>query len=171
MNWKSLFPSRILSRGREYYLDGSIEKYEETQDCIQAEVVGTQLYKVKISLSDNEVSQMECECPYAQDGKACKHMAAVLYRHSEELKSPAESQRMHDSKTFDDKDLYFFTGTTESYERKKAAVTKMVMKSDEETVRNYLVSVLMESDNYLLRFKTITDVCSQGDVQQYIERV
>ena len=40
----------------------------------------------------------------------------------------------------------------------------MVMKSDEETVRNYLVSVLMESDNYLLRFKTITDVCSQGDV-------
>lgn len=40
----------------------------------------------------------------------------------------------------------------------------MVMKSDEETVRNYLVSVLMESDNYLLRFKMITDVCSQGDV-------
>lgn len=62
---------------------------------------------------------MECECPYAQDEKACKHMAAV---------------------------------------------TKMVMKSDEETVRNYLVSVLMESDNYLLRFKMITDVCSQGDV-------
>lgn len=62
---------------------------------------------------------MECECPYAQDGKACKHMAAV---------------------------------------------TKMVMKSDEETVRNYLVSVLMESDNYLFRFKTITDSCSQGDV-------
>lgn len=62
---------------------------------------------------------MECECPYAQDGKACKHMAAV---------------------------------------------TKMAMKSDEETVRNYLVSVLMESDNYLLRFKMITDVCSQGDV-------
>lgn len=29
----------------------------------------------------------------------------------------------------------------------------------------------MESDNYLLRFKMITDVCSQGDVQQYIERV
>ena len=45
-----------------------------------------------------------------------------------------------------------------------AAVTKMAMKSDEETVRNYLVSVLMESDNYLLRFKMITDVCSQGDV-------
>lgn len=38
------------------------------------------------------------------------------------------------------------------------------MKSDEETVQNYLVSVLMESDNYLLRFKMITDVCSQGDV-------
>lgn len=38
------------------------------------------------------------------------------------------------------------------------------MKSDKETVRNYLVSVLMESDSYLLRFKTITDVCSQGDV-------
>lgn len=41
MNWKSLFPSRILSRGREYYLDGSIIKYEETQDGIQAEVAGT----------------------------------------------------------------------------------------------------------------------------------
>ena len=36
--------------------------------------------------------QMESECPYAQDGKACKHMAVGLYRHSEELKSPAESQ-------------------------------------------------------------------------------
>ena len=38
------------------------------------------------------------------------------------------------------------------------------MKTDEETVRNYLVSVLMESDNYLFRYKKITDVCSQGDV-------
>ena len=171
MSWKSLFLSRILSRGREYCLDGAIKKYEESQDCIQAEVAGTQLYKVKILLSGNEVDRMECDCPYAQDGKACKHMAAVLYRHSGELKSHVESQRMHDAKTFDDNDLYIFVGTTESYERKKAAVTKMVMKSDEETVRNYLVSVLMESDNYLLRFKTITDVCSRNDVQQYIERV
>lgn len=40
MNWKSLFLSRILFRGREYCLDESIEK-------------------------------MECDCPYAQDGKTC----------------------------------------------------------------------------------------------------
>ena len=31
------------------------------------------------------------------------------------------------------------------------------MKSDEETVRNYLVSVLMESDNYLLRVQSVAD--------------
>ena len=30
-------------------------------------------------MNDREIEEMECTCPYAEDGNYCKHMAAVLY--------------------------------------------------------------------------------------------
>ena len=35
-------------------------------------------------VNNGEVTDMYCSCPYALDGKNCKHMAAVLYEWSED---------------------------------------------------------------------------------------
>lgn len=157
MNWKSLFSSKILSRGRESCRENTIKKYEETEDHITAEIAGTDLYTVNISLENGEISQMECTCPYAQDGKACKHMAAALYRHSGELDEP---------------ELFGYIDTVEVYEQRQEAIRSMVYDADEETVREYLSEILMEEEKYLLRFKAMTDVDLNGfSLQQYAQQI
>ena len=78
-NWKKLFSKTILDRGYEYYLEGAVENIDKEDDVISATVSGTELYKVEIYLDKGEVNDMECDCPYAEGGNYCKHMAAVLY--------------------------------------------------------------------------------------------
>ena len=46
---------------------------------------------MEIFLEDGEVAEMYCSCPYAEEGKNCKHMAAVLYEWSEEEKQGTAS--------------------------------------------------------------------------------
>ena len=84
MNWERLFTKQILNRGYDYYLDGAVKNMESSKDTIAAKVTGTEEYDVKISIDKGEVEDMYCSCPYASDGKNCKHMAAVLYEWSEE---------------------------------------------------------------------------------------
>lgn len=50
----------------------------ETDGIATAEVSGSQIYHVKICRSGEGVSGMLCDCPYADRGENCKHMAAVL---------------------------------------------------------------------------------------------
>lgn len=56
---------------------------EISDDIIRADVIGSEDYEVEISLSNGEVTDMYCSCPYALDDRNCKHMAAVLYEWSE----------------------------------------------------------------------------------------
>ena len=78
-NWKNLFRKTILDRGYGYYLEGAVEDISREDDVISATVSGTELYEVEIFLDHDEVYDMDCDCPYAEDGNYCKHMAAVLY--------------------------------------------------------------------------------------------
>ncbi len=32
-------------------------------------------------MDGHTITHMDCNCPYAEDGKHCKHMAAVLYEY------------------------------------------------------------------------------------------
>ena len=48
-------------------------------DEVNAVVSGSDDYEVSIYLSDGEIEDMYCDCPYASDGNNCKYMAAVLY--------------------------------------------------------------------------------------------
>lgn len=78
-HWKHLFKPLILERGWDYYQDSRVRILQKSQDSVQAEVAGSDDYEVEIYLSDDEVVGMECNCPYAEGGEHCKHMAAVLY--------------------------------------------------------------------------------------------
>ena len=78
-DWMKLFPARILYRGQEY-CDSELVKITSADDGrIEAVVEGSESYSVRIDLEDGEAKQMRCDCPYASDGRRCKHMAAVLF--------------------------------------------------------------------------------------------
>ena len=79
LNWKPLFRSHILERGREYAKYGAVRDLAKTDDSISAVVQESEYYKVRIRYSGTEITDGYCSCPYASKGEWCKHMAAVLY--------------------------------------------------------------------------------------------
>lgn len=77
INWRHLFSRSVLQRGLNYYYDGSVENFNIDGASAKAEVQGRECYYVLIKFVDPRRLYMECDCPYAQDGHRCKHMAAV----------------------------------------------------------------------------------------------
>ena len=77
--WKDRFQPHILERGLAYFDEGRVSELERTEDGYTATVKGTEEYEVEILLEGDSIEDMFCDCPYAEDGTACKHMAAVLF--------------------------------------------------------------------------------------------
>lgn len=77
--WRDLFQNHILDRGWDYYESGCVQDVQTTTGGFESDVEGTEDYHVKIRLQEKRIVNMSCECPYAEDGNHCKHMAAVLY--------------------------------------------------------------------------------------------
>ncbi len=92
--WKNLFAQTIRSRGLEYYNTGCVEDLEWDEDVhiLTATVQGSVPYEVEIHFASDTmtVDAMFCDCPYADGGDHCKHMAAVLYEFSEQKRFPTE---------------------------------------------------------------------------------
>lgn len=79
-HWKELFPPHIWQRGLNYYRDGNILDIHYRGGMIVAEIEGSDVYTVSVSL-DKKTNRMEyysCDCPYGEDGTPCKHLAALL---------------------------------------------------------------------------------------------
>lgn len=74
-SWKKLFEQKIRTRGKEYAYY-YVSDYVANENGYSATVNGSDKYKVYVSI---DYKNMSCSCPYAKDGKYCKHMAAVLY--------------------------------------------------------------------------------------------
>ena len=125
-NWKKLFSKTILDRGYEYYLEGAVENIDKEDDVISATVSGTELYKVEIYLDNGEVNDMKCDCPYAEGGNYCKHMAAVLYE--------------------------FEDAGSDINPAVKETVTDMVNAADEAVVKAFLAEILKNDDKLKQRF-------------------
>jgi hypothetical protein len=64
-----------FERGRKYYLQGRVTEYAENDSFIEAVVIGTNLYKVRLSKAD---FTSECECKEFNGEEFCKHQVAVL---------------------------------------------------------------------------------------------
>ncbi len=95
-SWKNWFPSHILGRGLAYFDEGRVSDQERTEDGYTATVEGTEEYEVEILLDGDSIEDMICDYPYAEDGNACKHMAAVLFAaaaaESSKEKAPAKKE-------------------------------------------------------------------------------
>ena len=165
MNWKRLFATHILERGYDYYLENTVENIDISEDIIRADVIGSEDYEVEISVNNGEVTDMYCSCPYALDGKNCKHMAAVLYEWSEDAE---EEESTKEGNT----DLFRPAYTINAYKKKVAAVEELVSGATEAEVRSFLVAVLAEDEKLLLRFhNTINRQVTREDIDNYIRQV
>ena len=78
-SWKNWFQPHILERGQTYFDEGRVSDLERTENSYTATVEGTEEYEVEILLDGDSIEDMICDCPYAEDRNACKHMAAVLF--------------------------------------------------------------------------------------------
>lgn len=119
MNWKKLFAMHILERGYDYYLENLVKNIDISEDIIRADMIGSDDYEVEISINNGEVTDLYCSCPYALDGRNCKHMAAVLYEWSE---GEEEEETSNEVNT----DLFQPVYTINSYKKKVAAVEEFV---------------------------------------------
>lgn len=165
MNWKRLFATHILERGYDYYLENTVENIDISEDIIRADVIGSEDYEVEISVNNGEVTDMYCSCPYALDGKNCKHMAAVLYKWSEDAGEEEAAKKVNT-------ELFQPSYTINAYKKKVAAVEELVSGATEEEVRSFLVAVLAEEEKLLLRFhNTINKQVTREDIDNYIRQV
>lgn len=119
MEWKGLFKSHILERGFGYYIEGSVVDIDISENNIRAQVSGSDLYDVEIEMENDEIIDMHCNCPYANDGKKCKHMAAVLFEYEE----------------FDDNN------------DSSKSIEDMVNNADESVVRAFLTDILEDNES------------------------
>ena len=166
MKWEKLFATHILERGYDYYIDDAVENIDISEDCIRADVVGSEDYEVEISINNGEVADMYCSCPYASDGRNCKHMAAVLYEWSEGEEEKKNSDK-ESRNWFQPRD-----NMIETYKNKVATVEKLVSDTTEEEVRSFLETVLVEDERLWLRFRnTINKQVTKEDVNYYIRQV
>lgn len=79
VEWKKYFQPHILERGRKYYREGRVVELSDRDSNITACVEGSEPYGVEIEYSGKDIEYMSCDCPYAEGGDNCKHMAAVLF--------------------------------------------------------------------------------------------
>ncbi len=134
MEWYTLFKQHILDRGIEYFEDERVRDYNYCDNEIIARVDGTELYDVHILLDDEEVLDMHCSCPYAEEGHHCKHMAAVLF---------AFERMLYKRDSEMDIEMLPPFSWDEKFQKEKQEVFDLVSKIPEEKVRDLLVGFVL----------------------------
>lgn len=165
MNRKNLFSKTILDRGRKYYSDGAVEDIDISDKLITAAVGGSEDYEVEITLSNGEIEDMYCSCPYAADGEYCKHMAAVLYKWSEGKSSPK-------SDTNNDDILFKPAHTAKSRAERHTAVERLIADADEYLIYSFLADALTDNETLCLQFyNTINRQSIKVDLKIYFKQI
>lgn len=82
--WEKLFANKILNRGLELYMRGKCIILEESEASayvqVESENRSKYFYDVDFDFEPRTGTfEMNCDCPYAEEGNYCKHMAAAIY--------------------------------------------------------------------------------------------
>ena len=123
-NWRTFFNKKIMTRGQDCFNRGLVDDLEYDDTHISAVVCGSEDYDVSIRLDDGEVTDMDCTCPYAEDGNDCKHMAAVLLAYESETKTAA------------------------IHKAYKLTSAELVQAADEDTLREFVLGII-KNDRHL----------------------
>ncbi len=93
--FEQLIHERILKRGLSYFKEGAIADFSEISTGeYEAIVSGTEEYTVQLEISNNTITEHNCDCPYDL-GPVCKHVVAVIFHLQQdelELNQPSISK-------------------------------------------------------------------------------
>ena len=64
-------------RGTAYFCDGAVQSLTDVRNGIEAVVLGSYLYDVKLLVGAGTKLKYSCSCPVGMDGDFCKHCVAV----------------------------------------------------------------------------------------------
>lgn len=126
MRWEHLFQTHILLRGMELFERCAVHHLQKKEDRIEAVVEGGRRYEVEIKYQQGEVTGLYCDCPHAEEGNHCKHMAAVFYAEQE---APEET--------------YVVNG--ELADEEIAFIRARLQEESEETLRRLLFDLLVRN--------------------------
>jgi uncharacterized Zn finger protein len=93
--FEKVIDETILKRGLAYFKSGAITDFSEISNGeYEAIVSGTEEYTVQLEISNNTITEHNCDCPYDM-GPVCKHVVAVIFHLQQdklELNEPSISK-------------------------------------------------------------------------------
>lgn len=156
MIWKNLFSHDILNRGRSYYKNNKVKNLKNTdENHYTANVRGTKNYNISVEITDDRVSEIECDCPYSQSGYYCKHMAAVLFAIDDDMKKKQQELQQKELAA-PKKRIYPFKKNPEKSDSEKyqyfdlGKITKDILIYDD----TYKKATEILQNNQITNFKT-----------------
>lgn len=151
MEWEDVFQSQILDRGYDYYQRGLVTNLKRTSDGVQATVKGSKTYHVTVSVQNGQVVDAECNCPYAQGGKYCKHMAAVMFA------------------SFPDDEI---GETSRKSQPTGLGVVQLVLSATEQQVRDFLTETLLTDGDLAAKFALrVAPETAENNRQLYLQQI
>lgn len=145
VKWKELFAAKILGRGYNYYLDGNVWDLHDNNGEVSATVAGSEDYCVTITLAGDRIAGMTCDCPYAADGKYCKHEAAVLYALTEEAGGEAKNLKEQENGSHTD------TASARKDDQKQKKPSRLSsLEAEMEDLKRYIDCMSEDEMKYLL---------------------
>lgn len=159
--FKVFFNDLIWSRGAAYYKAGKVTSLTKIGSTWVAVVKGTKPYQV--CFTTDPVS-MKCNCPNAQEGHHCKHMAAAFIAYEKQKEKP---QKTTEKNPYKDTEWYGYI--KQMVDRKGRVFGTYNFKV---SLRQYLYNVkheiekgdIAKLDELLLLF-TFVDTCVDGNWQ------
>ncbi len=109
IDWRPEFNQTIRSRGMDYYRQGRVKNFMQKGSFFSAEVTGSggRHYMTFAALSADfmRVDRLSCTCPYAAEGKHCKHEAALMYLVEEKISKEVSTQALKTESSIDEADI------------------------------------------------------------------
>lgn len=132
LDWEAQFQPQIVDRGFDYYCRGLVTDGQKSAHEIRAVVTGTRRYHVALTIEEEVVTSAECDCPYAAEGKYCKHMAAVLFWAFGDDDQPEDLLEEHG-----------------------LSVPQLMAAASEQQVRDFLTSLLQRNGQLATQFELV----------------
>lgn len=140
------FESQVLYRGKEYYMENRILDVWYSGNTITAYISGSSIYRVILTIKNNEIINSYCGCPYSDGGEyMCKHIAAVMCHISNEEIPELESNKKIERET---------TKLEKIYDKINYELNKITDKNEFVNYYNgrYFVDLIQDVSNYIDEF-------------------
>lgn len=123
INFEEQFMPAILERGYTYFTEERVQDILIEENTYSATVLGNESYHTSITLENDMVVSMDCDCPFACEHGNCKHMAALCY-------------------TIESSSFWI------KHDEQKEKIKKLIDSLEKDEMRMLLYKLCMMEDNY-----------------------